>query len=344
MNSQSANRPVDGPEQDGGTRRCPFCDASIPSGWVFCQHCDRFSNPTNEKIVRSSSKASIVERINRALGTWETSNPRIVKTLQRSRNSPVIVPLGFRLAIGVAFLTLAAAMCVAWLSPFGDPYSGRGALAAAMMGTAFCLGPRLLRKTNAVLPANGSPSLNSIRFLGFDISLPLAQVTAFVAMGIWGSWLQLPNAMLAAFVTIAIGVPLHNTPAKPGAAIMTIVAAIGIIVFVFTDSWDLFYYKTSAHNYEYLQPDYVVLIKSGARGILWSLAIMAMLPQLQLISLNGVSVGRLKGDFGVRLFGTEVLVALTSAVLLVCAWLVGGAVWNASRWIVPFLYGQGLHA
>lgn len=102
--------------------------------------------------------------------------------------------------------------------------------------------------------------------------------------------------------------------------------------------------------YSWLNHDLSYSIQANAYSRTWSgfvvpvepivtiLMLLAIIPQLQLLALNSIGIGRMKGDLAAQLFGSTVPIALTSTIVLLSGWVALEALVYAPSWAIsaPF--------
>ncbi|HEX8580651.1 MAG TPA: hypothetical protein VF655_13790 [Allosphingosinicella sp.] len=136
---------------------------------------------------------------------------------------------------------------------------------------------------------------------------------------------EIHAAWYAALITVALTPLLYKTNARLSTLVMGGLAALYLLYLVAV--WDIGY-EIEADGAAMAMPQFVVPF---AR-FLWVMAFTAVFPQVQLVRLGAAGIGRFRGDFQVRLFGSFVPVALASSVLLVCSVHAVTQVWAALQW------------
>lgn len=309
-------------------RVCPFCSSLTFAAEGPCPSCGRFSAPEPQTTPRVSNHTPIIRKINDQLANRRYPPGKVERQSSRPMERPWYLNVRWRWAIAGVLLALGFLMGLIWLGPAGGTAAATDTLALTVAAIATLLGSRLLRSTRepAVPPTSEEPYDHSIRLLGYDINILLVQAlgTCWMLLCIWQY--KYGTASYLAFGNLALAALLLGTSKRWTAMLL----ALGSIMFL--AHW---FSLGPAQTREVR----LLAILSGSPlpidvgPVVSTIALVAAFPQLQLLSIGAVGPGWLRGDFGVRVFGTETPVALTTSVLLVSAWYASWAVVYAPRWV-----------
>lgn len=305
---------------DGKVRTCPFCAESIQATLTLCQKCHRFSRPAG---TVERSKRSLIDVANASIAQLEAKFglPRSITT-----RFPGISSVQAKFA-GVLFLALSLPSFVTHIR-YGGSHSFRSMLAFIALGLAVLAGARLLRrdghpKREGVQPVGGT----SIVFLGYRTNVLVMQVVASIVMTLSAGRAEIERAWWAAVVIVGLAVALRRTQHRwislsLGAVAVVYLAYLSVV-------WD-FGYEFDSFWHAVTRPSFAIPVGP----VLWIIAALAILPQVQDAQLRGFGIGRMRGDFTVPLFGSEVPIAIVSAFLLWAAWTIATAHAVLVLWLV----------
>lgn len=317
-------------------RACPFCSTGMDTEATLCTSCGRFSRPF-AAAPPLRPKAPILERANVAIAEWESA-PQIQSGLKRLDSLiNLTVPRSVRLGAGAVLLLMCAAMALLWLR-YGGWTQAQAAFGLLVTSIALFMGTRVLRPDAApvVQPIQKTGNDVSIHLLGYDINVALLQSVAIAGMVVWAIRSEIDEAWYAALAAIAL------TPLLWSSSWRRLSLAFGTVALLYV-------------AYLWIVYDYLYLVLTNNNAVLWSarwagvwlpvspyvwtLLLVATIPQVQWLNVGGIGPGRLRGDFSVRLFGTDVPVGITSSLVLVSIWLAAEAVFYVPRWLPTALFG-----
>lgn len=333
MTAQSDDRPAGGLRGDDDTRTCPFCQASIASVSILCPQCDRFSKPIVPAELNTRPKEALIPRANAAIARWE-SDPQIERRL-----GLVFAPLNLsipgsvRLGVAAVLLLLGAAMSLLWLR-YGGWEQAQGVFALLVTGGSLLFANRLLRPNRepVVGPYETPTNSFSIRLFGYDFNPALAQATALAAMVYFILQYDIDMAWNCALLTLAFAPLLWRTRHIT----FTITAGVLALLYI-AYVWAVydFYYLTVSND----KALHVSWTLTPIAAYLWTLIAIALVPQLQLLSVRKVGLGCFKGDTSTWILGCKVPIAITSSVILVSAVLAVEALLYSPWWVPTALFG-----
>lgn len=304
-----------------GSRCCPFCGAAMNTDATLCATCGRFSvdkqaaAPVDHSAVGA---ATLLDRANAAIARWEARSPlaqriRVGISLPMLRLSP-----GGRKVLGAGLIAWGIALLVVWIG--ADRFeAARFGVAAIVTGVVVLRAQRASPDVGEPITETGPPPSGAVRLFGADTNLVVVQIVAASYMVERAYWLQVDQARWAAGAVVVLAALLYT--ARVYAVPLTLAAAAAAYAIDVTAQLDSFSFRRATH---YPVPELVVPLWP----VFYSVAVLAMFPQLTRVRWGGLRLGALRGDTEVRCFGSRVPIAFASAALLAA----GAAT------IVSFLY------
>lgn len=308
-------------------RSCPFCSATMLEAVSLCGACGRFSRP----IVAAKPMqpaVPIIARINTAIARGE-AQPEVQRALRRiDRPLNVSIPRTLRWIAAVILLALGVMRgLLQWL--YNGSWLTSEVIGLIVIGAVLLLGPQLLRPgaKPAVEPSDGPQNDVSIHVLGYDVNLALLQTLAFGALVVFAFRYDIDTAQRSAIVACLM-VPLLWSSKLQKFALGVGLLSLWYLVYIWTsyDYLALFEASINSRSMPYVPSEIVYFI--------WTVMTIAVIPQLQIPRIGKVGIGRMKGDFSVKLFGGRVPVAFTSALILtniisalLSVWYAPGTIW-----------------
>jgi len=296
----------------GTARACPFCSASIPQEVSLCAACGRFSRP----IIAAKPvepKQPIIERANTAIAKWE-ADPQIQQRLKWIQ-TPInfSVPRWLRLGLGAILLLLSGAMSSLWLR-YGGWGPARDAFALLATGASLLLGSRVLRANGrrVVEPTERPPNDASIRVLGYDLNIGLAQGLALAGMILFGLRSEVDTAWNCALAVVLLTPFLWRTRYQRFAILA---GGAGFLYAAYIWSVGDLAYRINAT----IDARETAGLFSPVAPFLWVILLVALVPHLQLPRIDKVGVGGFRGDTSFTLFGSDVPIVAGSSLILVSA-------------------------
>lgn len=280
------------------------------------------------EIVEPSNRTSSIDALNAKVAAWEASHPELRARLHGLHGWPDSLPRSVRVGLGSVLLALTVPLTVVWMGPYGGWAAGRGALASAVIGSALLLGARTFRKDQNEFQKRmeATPGSPAVWVLGFPINIAALQLFALLVMIVSAWRSEIDRAWYAGLLTAAMGLVLHRTQARWASVGM---AALGVIYLLYDFASRNLAYEISSNAAARAAPAFLIPFEL----IWWTVMLIALFPQLQLLRVGRLGVGRFRGDFQTHLFGVPVTLALGSSVLILCAWLAADALFNAPSWI-----------
>lgn len=290
---------------DAGGRTCPFCTKTMPLDAVLCQSCGKFSNPR----VLAGPSVTIIDRCNQAVASWEENHRHTIDRLIDKTRRPVNFAPAPRIAAASVLFVVGSVFIAVWLGEFGGFVTGRAAIACIVIGMALIIGPRLLNdaKDQKALRVANAPWIVAF---GFASNLAVAQLLALLTMIVFAYRGEIDPAWWTGIVVVGLSALLFKSRARIATSVM---GSIGLLFSVCLWAMSDIGFVIAADQRSRAIPDLIVPIGSLA----WAIMVLAVVPQLQLFRIGSFGIGRFKGDFVTRLFGSDVPVSVTTAILLV---------------------------
>jgi hypothetical protein len=264
---------------------------------------------------------------NEGIGAWEAGHAETIRAVLARIDDLPGLPRTPRWIVGGVLILLSLPLAGASIRYGGTGGFGNAA-ALIVIGLALLTWSRLLGRDEL---DHESFTSTSVVLLGRPTDLLVAQVLAAAVMVINIAVAQIGNAWWAAIVVLLLTPLLYGTPRR-----WLAVGLGGIASFYLLYLWavtDISYIidrnqaVREIFSFTYFMPT----------SIAWTVLVLALVPQLQLIRFGRFGLGRLKGDIRIHFAGLRVSLALTSAVLLCCAWETAWLLIYAPRWIPGLL-------
>jgi hypothetical protein len=237
--------------------------------------------------------------------------------------------LSRKAAVGLAVIFLLLSIPVGThFVRYGGLASFHGAASLLVLAAASLTWPRLLRTNDEeVRTAKSTAGGATLVFLGYGTNLLVVQSMALIVMFISALTGEIDQAWWAAVVAVGVAVILDGTERRLLSIMLGTAGALYIVYLWFVR--DLMY-EIESSQLARATPQLIVPV--GA--ILWTMAVLAAFPQLQVMRLGRLGLGRLRGDTHVNLMGSRVPIFFTSALLLCCAWVTAQILFSAPKWLI----------
>lgn len=272
-----------------------------------------------------SSKPPVIDRLNAQMGAWEQKYAAAVAGVTSSLPANLRLHPTLRLALGCMALLVSIPAYIVWFGPHGGFAAGRAALALTIVGIALLLGASLLKQPKPLIETR-LPGEPFVIFANRASNLATAQLIAVLATIAWAVRAEIDEAWWSAIVVVGFTPVLLRSKAHIASIVM---GTAGGFYLVYAFAVSDIGYTIASNAYARTLPEYIVPIGL----IAWTMIVIALFPQLQILQLGNVGIGRFKGDTQIRLFGSTTPVAITSAVLLVSTYAAIVQLIYLPRWI-----------
>lgn len=286
---------------DPQTRSCPFCAASMPVAAISCSGCGKFSASS------ATTEAGLIDRLNAAVVA------RGLAAKPRWRGFEVERPHRYCLSAAAIIAVLGGPLLLFGLvhNP-GVPLLWKAVTMALVL--AVLLGRvKLGRHSVAESASRHTDNAPVITLLGYDLNIALIQLLALATMIISALRGLADAANYACLITLVLMPLLYKSAARIPAVSAAIIALLYGMYHLLV--WDA-EHQMLANQTSRSEPWFMAQLWSVA-GVL---AILTAFPQMQLLGVNGDYLGRLEGDCHVNFYGSSVVFAPMSAILLVAVW------------------------
>lgn len=292
-------------------RECPFCSRTMNENATLCTACGRFSVGQTPPSAEPEESLPLIDRLNSAVAQWDhTKRDEPVRFTIRAA-----FPRPLRIGLAAALLACSTVFVAIWLKLDAGFIIARAAMAFIVVGVVLLLGSRTLKEAEPPVTVDRPSGSPWLLLLGYANNLAVAQLCAMGAMIVFAVRREIDAAWWAAVIAVLLVVPLYRSKASRASIAM---AAVGLVYLLYALIADDIGRTIAARAYARGLPELIVPVAD----ILWTALAIALVPQLQLLRIVSIGIGRFRGDTNIRLFGSTVPIALVSATLLVCAWWV----------------------
>jgi hypothetical protein len=307
-------------------RTCPFCHMDTNAAVSLCSHCSRFS-----KIKNNAVRSSLPSKLSAWIESVESRSGWIQTSLDRLHHLNIVMPKAIRIAALACIVFLIVMPFTLGLGTFGTIYWLIRGIYLAILGCAISvyLGARDHEARTHLEESTDIVPDYCVKALGHCSNLLVAQSISLVIALTYLAQDKYDTAWIWAWIAVAFVIPLVTTSRRLWAIAIASISGCAIYYICGLYNVNAFTYTV---NQEIALNQPASPIIDSFIDVIQIILVIAVFPQLEVIRIGRSGIGRLRGDFHMKLLGSKVSIAFGSAIITLALYYVITEIRNLPGW------------